>query len=368
LSDHRVAGREASGQEFVQEVHHYLVKMLPVLVALTAILLVAGAGYLLLVGSVPAYRNPVLANDAPDPAVIRDDDGTYYAYTTQAYFGPQFVNIPILRSSNLIEWELVGDAFPENPEWAVRSPGDMWAPHMSAWDDGTYRLYFSARRVPTGEFGIGVATSESPTGPFTDSGAPIITGPTFSAIDPFVHHGEDGRKFIFWGSAGEPISGQQLRTDGLAVVGDPVEVLPRSSGEYESLIEGPWITERDGRSYLLYSGDACCGEGAHYAVMAARADDPLGPYTRDPNNPILAENDDFRAPGHHSTVVGADGADWILYHAMDRDEGTTFRFLFLDRIDWVDGWPVINGGSGPSSCSADAPDDSLPRPLACIGE
>ena len=333
------------------------------LIALAVLIVAAGAAYLSAVGADPGYRNPVLDNDAPDPAVIRAPDGTYYAYTTQAYFGAQFVNIPILRSTDLVAWELVGDAFPENPDWAVRSPGDMWAPHMTRWEDGTYRLYFSAARNDVDEMAIGVATSDSPTGPFTDSGGPIVTGPSFSAIDPFVLHAEDGA-YLYWGSAGQPISAQELAPDGLSVVGEPIEVLPRSTGEYESLIEGAWITEHEGRYYLLYSGDACCGEGAHYAVMAARAEEPLGPYTRAPNNPILAANAEFNAPGHHATIEGPDGEEWILYHAMVRPE-TTFRSLFLDRIDWVDGWPVINDGEGPSGCSADAPHDLLPRPLAC---
>ena len=323
--------------------------------------------YLATVGSTPAFRNPVFDNDAPDPSVIRSGDGTYYAYTTQAYHGAQFVNIPILRSTDLVSWELVGDAFPENPDWAVRSPGDMWAPHMAEWRDGTYRLYFSAARRDTGEMAIGVATAPSASGPFTDSGGPIVTGPSFTAIDPFVLLAADGRPYLYWGSAGRPIMAQELAGDGLSVVGEPTEVLPRSSGEYEGLIEGAWVTEHDGRYYLLYSGDACCGEEAHYAVMAARADDPLGPYSRDPSNPILAENERFEAPGHHATIVGPDGTHWMLYHAMVRDEGTAFRFLFLDRIDWVDGWPVINDGDGPSHCATDAPNDALPRPLGCAG-
>jgi hypothetical protein len=37
------------------------------------------AAYLLAVGTVPSYRNPVLDNDAPDPAIIRAADGVYYA-------------------------------------------------------------------------------------------------------------------------------------------------------------------------------------------------------------------------------------------------------------------------------------------------
>jgi arabinan endo-1,5-alpha-L-arabinosidase len=335
------------------------------LLALGLAVLLGVVAYAATIGSTAAYHNPVLDNDAPDPTVITAPDGMYYAYTTQAYFGAQFVNIPILRSPDLVSWELVGDAFPENPEWAVRSPGDMWAPHIAAWDDGTYRLYFSAARNDVAEMAIGVATGDSPTGPFTDSGGPIVAGHSFSAIDPFVLSVADGRRYLYWGSAGEPITAQELSDDGLRVIGEPVEVLARSADEYEGLVEGAWVTEHDGLFYLLYSGDACCGEDAHYAVMAARAEDPLGPYTRDPANPILAANERFDAPGHHATIRGPDGADWMLYHAMDRAEGSTFRFLFLDRIDWVDGWPVINGGNGPSDCSPDAPHDVLARPLAC---
>ena len=40
---------------------------------------------------------------------------------------------------------------------------------------------------------------------------------------------------------------------------------------------------------------------------------------------------------------------------MDRDDVTNVRFLLLDRIEWVDGWPVVNDGNGPSSESQDAP-------------
>ncbi|MEJ7803335.1 MAG: glycoside hydrolase family 43 protein [Candidatus Limnocylindria bacterium] len=337
--------------------------VIPRLVIFAAVI-VGIAAYVVAYGAQPAYENPVLANDAPDPAVFRTDDGTYYAYATQAYFDAKFINVPILRSTDLVQWELVGDAFPANPDWATRSPGDMWAPHMMRWEDGTYRLFFSAARRDNGEMAIGVATADSPTGPFTDSGGPIITGQSFSAIDPFVlEYG--GTNYVYWGSAGEPISAQELTADGTGVRGSPIEVLPRSSGEYESLIEGAWVTEHDDRFYLMYSGDACCGPEAHYAVMVARSDSPLGPYSRNPDNPILEANEEFNAPGHHATIAGPDGSDWILYHAMVRPE-TSFRSLFLDRIDWVDGWPVINGGNGPSDCSTDAPHDPpIPRLPMC---
>jgi arabinan endo-1,5-alpha-L-arabinosidase len=237
---------------------------------------------------------------------------------------------------------------------------------MVLWDDGSYRLYFSAARRDNGEMAIGVAAADGPAGPFADGGGPIVTGHSFSAIDPFVLE-TDGTRYLYWGSAGEPISAQELSADGLSVVGEPIEVLSASGAEYEGLVEGAWITEHDGMYYLLYSGDACCGPEAHYAVMAARSESPFGPFRRDPSNPILAANERFNAPGHHSVIKGPDGSDWILYHAMVRPE-TSFRSLMLDRIDWVDGWPVINGGNGPSDCSADAPHDPpIPRLPVCGG-
>ncbi len=58
---------------------------------------------------------------------------------------------------------------------------------------------------------------------------------------------DDGSHYLYWGSADEPISARRLSADGLRLEGDPVEILPRSTGEYESLTEGAWITTHDGR-------------------------------------------------------------------------------------------------------------------------
>jgi arabinan endo-1,5-alpha-L-arabinosidase len=305
----------------------------------------------------PAYRNPVLHNDAPDPSLIRAEDGTYFAYTTQSYYGADFYNIPVLHSTDLVHWRLVGDAFDERPAWTPPGidNGDIWAPHIVRFGD-TYYLYFSARYLETAQMAIGVATSDRPTGPFRDPiGEPLIVGEKgFDAIDPFVTE-IDGTKYIYWGSDGVPIHVQQLSDDGLSLVGERTNVLaPRGDG-YESLVEGAWLLEHDGSYYLMYSGDACCGDGAHYAVMVARSSSPTGPFERDPDNPILAANDDFIAPGHNATIRDAAGQDWIVYHAMVAGDFTSYRYLFLDPITWVDGWPVVNGGRGPSGASDVAP-------------
>jgi arabinan endo-1,5-alpha-L-arabinosidase len=307
---------------------------------------------------VAGYANPVMTNDAPDPSVIRGDDGAFYAYTTQAYHDVEFVTLPILRSTDLVTWELVGDAFAGDarPPWIVPGDGngDVWAPHI-ARIGGRYLLYYSASSASTLSFGIGVAVADSPLGPFRDVGEPIVTGPGFTTIDPFVLD-DDGDLYLYWGSAGDPIWVQPLAPDGLSVVGERTVALEPSKRPYESLIEGPWVAKRDGAYHLLYSGDACCGADPSYAVLDARATSPLGPFERDPDNAVLEANDRFNAPGHNAVVTDDAGTDWMLYHAMDREEGSGLRFLMLDPIDWSSGWPVVNGGSGPSTTSPARPD------------
>jgi arabinan endo-1,5-alpha-L-arabinosidase len=306
----------------------------------------------------PAYQNPVLHNDAPDPSIMRDADGTYYAYTTQSYHDARFYNIPVLHSSDLVHWTLDGDAFDERPSWTPPGidKGDIWAPHIVRFDD-TYYLYYSARFLETARMAIGVATSDNPTGPFRDPlGEPLIVGDKgFDAIDPFVME-TGGTKYIYWGSDGVPIHVQELSDDGLSLVGERRDVLSPSGRPYEGLVEGAWVLRHDGLFYLMYSGDGCCGEGAHYAVMVARSASPTGPFQRDPGNPILEANDGFNAPGHNATVQDASGRDWMVYHSMIRGDFTNYRYLFIDPIDWVDGWPVVNGGAGPSAESNSAPD------------
>ena len=129
----------------------------------------------------PAFTNPVLRHDAPDPSVIEADDGFYYTYTTQSAW-PTLENVPVLRSKDLVHWKHVGDALPELPRWVTT---DVWAPHIIRIGD-TYNLYISARQFGSAGFAIGVATSSSPTGPFEGRPKPILRGPRFTTIDPFV--------------------------------------------------------------------------------------------------------------------------------------------------------------------------------------
>jgi beta-xylosidase len=84
----------------------------------------------------------------------------------------------------------------------------------------------------------------------------------------------------------------------------------------------------------------------------ARAKKLLGPWEKNPSNPIVAANADWQCPGHGSIVSTPDGRDFLLYHSYRkrRDTFNVGREAVLDEIKWgADGWPTLNAGRGPSS-------------------
>lgn len=306
----------------------------------------------------PTYRNPVLDRDFPDPAVLEGPDGAYYTYATETVVNGQFYNIQVARSSDLVNWSWAGDAFPEGVTWAENGRS-YWAPHV-VYDGGQsrYLMYYSAHHDQNDEKCLSVAVADSPLGPFSDEREPLRCEEGFAAIDPMVF--EDPKSdstYLYWGSHGEPIRVQLLADDwtDFARGTRPRPVLhPDPDEPYGSLIEGAWVTYRDGRYYLFFSGDNCCGEQAHYAVMVARAEHPTGPFEMlgevrgTGRSTIVTANQTWLAPGHNSVVRDAAGTDWMLYHAIDRDHPTQAngwdrRVMLMDPLVYENGWPRIDG-------------------------
>src|SRR5690554_4938679 len=112
------------------------------------------------------YTNPVLVpgnfngtniNSLADPHVFRDSDGTYYLYVTGAGY-------PCFSSTDLVNWQYETKVFPKNTaKWATRS---FWAPEVIQIGN-QYYLHYTAARADNIKH-IGVAVSDSPTGPFVD--------------------------------------------------------------------------------------------------------------------------------------------------------------------------------------------------------
>jgi beta-xylosidase len=302
------------------------------------------------------YRNPVAAGDFPDPTVIRVGRD-YWATATTSEWGPEY---PILHSRDLVNWEAVGVIFKKRPAWAG---GSFWAPEL-AHDGGRFFLYYTARKKG-GPLCVAVATASSPKGPYTDRG-PLVCQEVGS-IDPFVAADERGRRFLFWKEDGNSVSKptiiwvQRLSPDGTRLVGERREMLrndqpweKHATLPYGDLVEGPAIVRRGGWFYMFYSGNFCCARDCNYAMGVARARSLLGPWEKNPANPILAGNDNWRCPGHGTVIEDARGRHWLLYHGMHpKDFVYVGRQALLDEVTWgPDDWPSINGGRGPSASAA----------------
>jgi hypothetical protein len=147
-----------------------------------------------------------------DPAVLKTDDG-YWLVATSNDAPDAF---PILHSSDLDHWEHKGFVFPEGhePSWCAkgRRVADFWAPEMAQVAD-EYWLCYTARQG-SNALAIGLARSSTPTGPWIDNGAPLVTGqpvnttglgydpsqPQMSGgvIDSHILIDQDGGKYLFW--------------------------------------------------------------------------------------------------------------------------------------------------------------------------
>lgn len=312
--------------------------------------------------SASTYLNPVIDADFPDPTVIRGPDG-YYGYATQTQRDGKWINIQLARSPDLVHWQYLGDALPAKPGWASTTQ-DFWAPHVIR-DGRRYLMYFSAKPDTSDErhgLCLGVATANSPFGPFVDMGHPLQCGEGFVNIDPMaLDDPVTGKHLLYWGSGFDPVKVQELAADRMSFAPgtSPTPLVwpsPNKSG-FPVLVEGSWVIRHGGYYYLFYSGDNCCGPKANYDVMVARSKSPFGPFetlehaTGIPHSIVLHASGRWFAPGHNSIVTDAAGTDWIVYHAVDvrrpkekaTDEVNTRRVMLIDRIEWRDGWPVILG-------------------------
>ena len=151
-----------------------------------------------------------------DPSVLVDGD-TVYLYTGHDASSDEEVdkliyNIPeylCYSSTDLINWKPEGTVMTmDTVEWA-KDDVSAWASQATKYKDKYYLYYCSWDK--SGKQSIGVAVADSPTGPFTDIGEPLVRGSvtkpqlsTFNDIDPTVwietdESGEEHR-YLAWGN------------------------------------------------------------------------------------------------------------------------------------------------------------------------
>ncbi len=324
-----------------------------------------------------------------DPSIIRGQlagDEQWYIYCTTDPLNDQDRNasgdlnfhlMPMLRSTDLVHWTYAGDVFAARPPWAASDAG-LWAPDIHFFG-GRYVLYYTASNtsLPGGGSAIGVATAPSPTGPWTDSGAPVVEpheapccpGRRRWVFDPALIQDDTGQWYIYYGSYLGGVSARKLSADGLH--SDPTSQTQITIG---NRYEGTFVVKHAGFYYLFGSATNCCnGPLTGYSVFAGRSTSPLGPFVdregvsllegRVGGTPVISMNGNrWVGPGHNAVFTDSSGQDWFLYHAVDRNNpyfagppGFTKRPPLMDRLDWIDGWPSVRAGRWASDTPQPAP-------------
>lgn len=269
-----------------------------------------------------SYTNPVGGmTNIGDPFVLKDGNQYYMYATSEAAYG-----FRVWQSSNLVNWEekdIVFDIYKQTDQWAT---GDFWAPEVIKYNNQFYMTY--SARNHKGSLQISVAVSKEPTGPFKDISTEIIKQEG-SYIDghifiddgvPYLYYVKDCSENIINGRHISQIYVQEMNNELTGLIGEP-KLLLEPDQEWEGLDgdyqwnEGPFVLKQEGKYYLMYSANYYAS--ADYGVGYAIADNPLGPFKKIKENPILSKDVEggISGPGHNSVTVGPDGKTlYIVYH------------------------------------------------------
>ena len=304
--------------------------------------------------SSPAPPPPAVAvtsslGDFPDPFLYAEA-GTTYAFATNA----NGRNVQVASSSDLARFTALPDAMPTLAAWASTSFGLTWAPEVVKVGT-SYLLYYTGRDKASNKQCIGVATASAPAGPYADSrtaplvcqvaeGGSIDPSPWRDATGFYLYVKNDGNCC----SLPTSLYAVPLNADGLTTAGAPVKLVTNDATSWErAVVEAPTMFFRDGKYLLFYSGGNYADSS--YAVGFASCVSAIGPCTKDASNPILKSRSDTSpaliGPGHQS-LLQVGGQTWISYHAWEVTSSGALgsrRFMYLDKLDWVNGLPVVRG-------------------------
>lgn len=291
------------------------------------------------------YTNPVFDRYMADPFVLLHD-GVYYAYGTAEPCADGRV-FPVLRSTDLVNWEAKGGAL------TPLRAGSYWAPAV-AYADGLFYLYYSVGEPDGTGHKLRVATSPSPIGPFTDAGVELVPDQPFT-IDAHPFQDADGQWYLYYCQDFLDMTSEVRVGTGIAV--DRMVSMTQLSGESRVVvrpfadwqlfaaqrpmyggvydwhtIEGAAVLRHNDRIYCFYSGGAW--EQSNYGISYVVADAPMDAYRRPASAEPLVKTVPGRVvgPGHNSFVTAPDGTTALVYHAWDVER--TARRMCIDRMTW----------------------------------
>ena len=331
-----------------------------------------------------SFNNP-LDLEYGDPYILNASDGKFYMYGTTGNLD----GFKVFSSDNLVDWQDEGQIYQGATEesWTVDC---FWAPEVYE-RHGKFYLFFSAnwKENPNNEeenFRIGVAVSDSPTGAFKELHDRPIFDPGYPIIDANLYFDDANEKVYLYYSRccyKHPVEseianlarannwydeieeswiyGVEISPDFSEVIGEPVLLLrppvalDDTQAEWESRsvmaqeinrrwTEGSYLIEKDGVFYMMYSANFFGGQ--YYAVGYATADNPLGPFTKAENNPVLQKNTDeggtVTGTGHNMILTLNNGDMYCVYHGRTTETGRK-RVVFIDKMSIADGQLFVDG-------------------------
>ena len=276
------------------------------------------------------YRNPIIHADYSDPDVIRVGN-QYYMIASSFNSAP---GLPLLESSDMIHWNLVGHALQNlvpNETFSTPQHGKgVWAPSLRFHDDKFWIFY------PDPDFGIYVMTAKNFAGPWT---SPHLLVAGKGLIDPTPLWDDDGKAWLLhaWAKSRAGFNNQltlrAMTVDASKLLDDKGTLVVDGNllPGYKTL-EGPKFYKRKGWYYIF----APAG-GIEFGWQSVfRSKNIQGPYE---DKIVLAQGDsNINGPHQGAWVTAEDGRDWFYHFQDKRAYG---RIVHLQPMRWENDWPVM---------------------------
>ncbi len=268
-------------------------------------------------------QNPIITDiftADPSPLVYNDTLFLYTGHDTASVTAPNYrmEDWYVFSTTDMVNWHNHGPKLsPNSFSWAT---GDAYAAQCVE-RNGKFYWYVStfhkSNENSKGGAAIGVAVSDSPTGPFKDAiGKALVVNEMttdmkhgWDDIDPTVFVDDDGQAYMYWGNLSckyAKLKDNMIELDG-----------PITAFKPKNFIEGPWLYKRSGIYYLVYAGAGTKPEMIEYCM----SDSPTGPWIY---KGIIQDN----VPNSFTTHPGiADykGSSYFFYHNGALPTGSMYR-------------------------------------------
>jgi Beta-xylosidase len=279
--------------------------------------------------NVAIEANPVIPTFYADPEVLYSEKtGRFYIYpTTDGFLNWGGYYFDVFSSPDLVNWTNEGTILDFSKQQVSWATGNAWAPAIEEKkiSNNVFRYYFYFSGESNGKK-IGVAVANDPTGPFVDSGQPLISdlpsgvsGGQQIDVDVFTDT-VSGKSYIYWGNGYMAVA--ELNDDMVSLKDGTTQVITPVGGTLSTYAyrEGTYVFYRNGIYYFLWSVDD--PGSANYHVAYGTSSSPTGPISVASQPIVIAEDpaNEIYGTGHNSVLKIPGKDEWYLvYHRINKN-------------------------------------------------